>query len=288
MAILNTAIRGAQIEDATISGVHLLSTNSPTDGYVLTWNGTSEQFEWSTIGSMEANEVPFGDINGSNTTYTLANTPSSGTVMVFLNGLLQEEGAGNDYTIAGDTITMETAPLVGDILLSTYLTDQGLGGGGGASGLENVVEDTSPQLGGDLDLNEFYIELTPGPASDDTGSGLMSSVIVDTNSSGIGSPLYMAADGHYDDADADAAATMPCTVLALEAGTGTKKVLHHGYMRNDGWNWTPGALLYVSTTAGSLTATAPAGSGDQVQVVGYATHADRIFFSPDLSTAEVA
>lgn len=285
MTTLNTSIRGAQIEETTISGGHLISTNSPTDGYVLKWNGTAGQFEWSTIGNIEANEVPFGDINGANTTYTLANTPVSGTVMLFLNGLLQEEGSGNDYTIAGTTITMETAPLTGDILLSTYLTTQGLGGGGT---MNDVVDDTTPQLGGDLDLNEFYIELTPAPTSDDTGSGLMSSVTVDTNSSGVGSPLYMAADGHYDDADADAAATMPCTVLALEAGTGTKKVLHHGYMRNDGWNWTPGALLYVSTTAGALTSTAPAGSGDQVQVVGYATHADRIFFSPDLSTAEVA
>ena len=284
--MLNTAIRGAQIEDATISGVHLLSTNSPTDGYVLKWNGTAEQFEWGTLGNMEANEVPFGDINGSNVTYTLANTPASGTVMLFLNGLLQEEGAGNDYTISSDTITMVTAPLVGDIILSTYLTEQGLGGG--SSGLQNIVEDTTPQLGGDLDLNEFYIELTPAPSSDDTGSGLMSSVTVDTNSVGVGAALFMAADGNFDEADADAAATMPCMVLALETGTGTKKVLHHGYIRNDDWAWTPGALLYVSDTAGTLTATAPAGSGDQVQVVGYATHADRIFFSPDLSTAEVA
>jgi hypothetical protein len=285
MAILNTAIRGAQIEDATISGVHLLSTNSPTDGYVLKWNGTEEKFEWGTLGNMEANEIPFGDINGANVTYTLSNTPASGTVMLFLNGLLQQEGAGNDYTIAGDTITMVTAPLTDDILLSTYLTEQGLGGG---SGLENVVEDTTPQLGGDLDLNEFYIGLKPAPSSDDAGSGLMSSVTVDTNGVGVGAALFMAADGNYDEADADAAATMPCTVLALETGTGTKKVLHYGYMRNDDWNWTPGALLYVSDTAGTLTATAPAGSGDQVQVVGYATHADRIFFSPNLAMAEVA
>jgi hypothetical protein len=288
MATLNTNIRGAQIEETTISGGHLISTNAPTDGYVLKWSSADDKFEWSTLGNLEVNETPSGDINGVNTSYTLANTPTAGTVMLYLNGLLQQEGAGNDYTISGTTITMESAPETGDILLSTYLTDQGLGGGGGSSGISNVVEDTTPQLGGDLDLNEHYIELTPAPASDDTGSGLMSSVTVDINSVGVGAALYMASDGHFDEADADAAATMPCTALALETGTGTKKVLHYGYMRNDGWDWTPGGLLYVSDTAGNLTQTPVSGSGDQVQVVGYATHADRIFFNPDLSTAEVA
>lgn len=285
MATLNTSIRGAQIEETTISGGHLIATNSPTDGYVLKWNTTEDKFEWGTLGNMEVNEIPSGDINGTNTTYTLSNTPVSGTVMLHLNGLLQQEGAGNDYTIASTTITMLSAPLTDDILLSTYLTYQGLGGGGTMS---NVVEDTTPQLGGDLDLNEHYIELTPNPSSDDTGSGLMSSETVDTNATGVGSALYMASDGHFDEADADAAATMPCTVLALETGTGTKKVLHYGYMRNDGWNWTPGGALYVSCTAGALTQTTVSGSGDQVQVVGYATHADRVFFSPDLSTAEIS
>ncbi len=44
----------------------------------------------------------------------------------------------------------------------------------------------------------------------------------------------------------------------------------------------------MSTTAGGLTQATVSGSGDQVQVVGYATHADRLFFSPDISTAEVS
>lgn len=122
MVTLNTRIRGAQLEDATISGGHLISSNSPTDGYILKWDGTNNQFEWAAANSMVANEAVSGDINGSNTIYTLSSTPVSGSVMVFLNGLLQEAGAGNDYTLNGDTITMLTAPLVGDILLSTYLT----------------------------------------------------------------------------------------------------------------------------------------------------------------------
>jgi hypothetical protein len=65
-------------------------------------------------------ETPTGSINGSNTTFTLANTPLSGTEEVFLNGILQDAGAGNDYTISSATITMLSAPLSGDKIRVTY------------------------------------------------------------------------------------------------------------------------------------------------------------------------
>jgi hypothetical protein len=65
-------------------------------------------------------ETPSGTINGVNTTFTLANTPIAGTEMVFLNGILQEPGAGNDYTISGAAITYLAAPLTNDRLKVTY------------------------------------------------------------------------------------------------------------------------------------------------------------------------
>lgn len=65
-------------------------------------------------------EVPSGTINGSNTAFTLANTPVAGSEEVFLNGMIQNVGAGNDYTISGATITMLTAPLSGEIILVNY------------------------------------------------------------------------------------------------------------------------------------------------------------------------
>ena len=66
-------------------------------------------------------ETPAGTINGSNTTFTLANTPVVGSEEVFLNGILQEPGAGNDYTISGGTITYLTAPATGDRLRVSYM-----------------------------------------------------------------------------------------------------------------------------------------------------------------------
>ena len=65
-------------------------------------------------------EIPSGSINGSNTAFTLANTPTSGSEHVYLNGMLQESGAGNDYTISGASITMLTAPLTGEKLRVSY------------------------------------------------------------------------------------------------------------------------------------------------------------------------
>lgn len=65
-------------------------------------------------------ETPSGAINGANVTFVLANTPVAGSEEVYLNGLLQEPGAGNDYTISGATITYLTAPVSGDVLRVSY------------------------------------------------------------------------------------------------------------------------------------------------------------------------
>jgi len=64
------------------------------------------------------NEVPSGTINGSNTTFTLANTPTAGTVLIYRNGLLQVPSV--DYTISGSTITYLYAPSTGDVLRGQY------------------------------------------------------------------------------------------------------------------------------------------------------------------------
>lgn len=66
-------------------------------------------------------ETPSGTINGSNTTFTIATTPTSNTFTLQLNGLGLKSGAGNDYTLSTNTITMATAPVSGDVLLCSYM-----------------------------------------------------------------------------------------------------------------------------------------------------------------------
>ena len=65
-------------------------------------------------------ETPGGAINGTNDTFTLASVPKVGTVDVYVNGILQDAGASNDYTIAGDTITMMYMLTAGDKLRVSY------------------------------------------------------------------------------------------------------------------------------------------------------------------------
>ena len=66
-------------------------------------------------------ETPSGSVNGTNTGFTLAFTPVSGSESVFLNGILQEPGTGNDYTIASDAITFLFTPVSGDKIRVSYI-----------------------------------------------------------------------------------------------------------------------------------------------------------------------
>jgi len=61
--------------------------------------------------------------DGAETDFTLDNTPVANSVQVFLNGLLQEEGSGKDYTLSGTTVSFATAPESGDILIIHYITN---------------------------------------------------------------------------------------------------------------------------------------------------------------------
>lgn len=160
------------------------------------------------------------------------------------------------------------------------------GGGGGGGGLANIVEDLTPQLGGDLDLNDHGISVNVEPTDDLDYQGIIATMTVDTNAEGVGAPLFLAADGHLDTADANAVATAPCVALALETGIGSKKVLLMGTLRVDAWNWTigPGAtsLIYLSETVGTLTQTKPTTEDAVVQPVGFALTDDMIMFNPSM------
>lgn len=92
-----------------------------TLGSGLTMTGTTLSSGGFTASNFVTRETPTGLVNGSNVTYTLANTPTAGTEEVYLNGVQQESGAGNDYTISGLTITYLTAPVTGDKIRVSYM-----------------------------------------------------------------------------------------------------------------------------------------------------------------------
>jgi hypothetical protein len=67
-------------------------------------------------------ELPAGTINGTNLTFTLANTPSpAASLMLFKNGVLLTQGV--DYALSGATVTFTSttvAPQAGDSLTASY------------------------------------------------------------------------------------------------------------------------------------------------------------------------
>ena len=140
---------------------------------------------------------------------------------------------------------------------------------------------------GELPINSVAgIKLMNPPTVDTTASGLIVTATVDTNAEGIGAPLYMAANGHLVTANASTNSTSPCVALAMDTGTGSKRVLLHGVLRVDAWNWTTGpgtsSLIYVSTTTGTLTQTKPSGTDQVIQPVGWGLSADSIYFTPSM------
>ena len=158
----------------------------------------------------------------------------------------------------------------------------------GGTGLDTSSSTGVPQLSSGTWSVSNQILLDSAPASDHTGTGDTSSETVDANTYGIASALHLDTDGNYIEADASGVATMPCSALALETGTGTKTVLHRGFMRDDTWNWTVGGVIYVSETVGQFTQTAPTTTNAVVQPVGIAKTADIIYFNPSLSLVVVS
>ena len=66
-------------------------------------------------------DEPTGTVNGSNTSFSLTETPSDSTgVHVYMDGLLL---LPSEYSVTGTTITMTTAPAFGQKLLAVYIKE---------------------------------------------------------------------------------------------------------------------------------------------------------------------
>ena len=64
-----------------------------------------------------SNITPVGSINDINTDFILPKAPTKNGERVYLNGVRMRSGSSNDYTIVGKTLTFNTAPLTGDVIL---------------------------------------------------------------------------------------------------------------------------------------------------------------------------
>ena len=132
--------------------------------------------------------------------------------------------------------------------------------------ISNVVEDTTPQLGGDLDYNS-------------NGT----TIIGQTVGGSDGEVVYLSGSNTWSQADASAEATCKD---ALGIRVSATIVLTQGVFTTTGL--TAGSLYYVSETTGAITATAPATSLSIVRPIAYALTTTELYVFPSGSYVEVA
>jgi len=143
-------------------------------------------------------------------------------------------------------------------------------------------------VSGDIDITGA-IQITEGIGTDQTASGIKG-VFTAGAALVAGDVCLLGSDSKMEKADATDDTLVPAEAICLEtiAEDSAGEFLLFGFYRDDdAYNWTPGNILYLSTTAAALTATQPSAATEIIQQLGFATHADRIFFNPILTYIEV-
>jgi hypothetical protein len=111
----------------------------------------------------------------------------------------------------------------------------------------------------------------------------------------FGDLCFINADGEAQLADADAIATSCVVAMCADASISANAYGNYllvGTARDDSWNWTVGGfagMIFLSTTGttgNTMTQTAPSGTNDVIQPIGYALSADSIFFNPSMIQIE--
>jgi len=213
-------------------------------------------------------------------------------VIISGTGIELNHATENTLTAAGGVLSIEGTALVkasseissaGVIADSVAVETWTLGGG-------TSFDDDNITNVGDIDVDSVSADgasVTLGAASDNVITVLDNTPDADDTYNGTvmggtaGESLtqwdlvFYAADGKFDQADANAAGEFPAWgfVTTAASDTDTIVIVTKGFIRNDGWSvnhatWTKGVPLYLDEgTAGGLTVTAPSDADDCVQPV---------------------
>ena len=136
-----------------------------------------------------------------------------------------------------------------------------------------------------------------GSLANNTHSGIVLEFLAG-ESIAVGDWVYMSTvDGRVSKADANDTGDdghYPAIGVAVSAqgsaGSAVKILTHGVYNDSDGFggDLTEGKKMFLSTTAGAVTATAPSSTSDRVQVCGIAVGPRDVFVNPSLDTIEHA
>lgn len=185
-----------------------------------------------------------------------------------------ELGAASDTTlsrVSAGLIAVEGVTVV-DVSTSQTLTTKTL---------TSPIIQTSPVLATATNL-KFTV-----PTGDVTGTGITTNEFNSGYSStAIGDLVYLDSSSNWQKADADASAATYSSLLGIAlsvtASASPATVLLQGfvYAASPFPTFTIGAPIYMSATAGAVTQTAPSTTDSATRIVGYAIHADKMWFNP--------
>ena len=295
----STGATSVPIFDTPAGGGDVLGPVTSVDHSITRFNGTDNktiQDSLATIDDAGSINIPTGQtykINGTalavgNITGAAASGANSD--ITSMTGLTTPLGAAYGGTgianAAGETIT-----LVGDDAITfttTATTDVTLPITGTL--MANLSEDTTPQAGGNVDMQQFYILIDDALGTDHDYSGIV-------DSANVGETVVFGELLYYDwtavewkKAKADIVGTTPAMRIALEGKDDGQAclMLVQGYIRDDSaFDFGASRVFLNDDVAGTCDDTAPAESGDQIQMVGIAISADKMFFCPSIDVGEI-
>jgi hypothetical protein len=273
-----------------------VTITSNTSGEILKWNGSA----WINNTLAEAGIQPAGayltvEVDGSVTNEGLLSVGA---------------GGANDATISSNTAGSQTVTIAGGSNVTiTENTGTGvitIAATGDGTGTDDQVVDTlvltNDVLGISLENDGVAQKtvslaslssttITAVPSADHAASGTRITLTAN-EAQNFGDVVFINAAGKAQLGDADAIATASCIAMCTQtvSANNAATYLLFGVARDDTWNWTVGGLIYLSvtgTTGNTLTQTAPVGTNNVIQILGVATHADRMLFKPELVQIEL-
>jgi hypothetical protein len=134
------------------------------------------------------------------------------------------------------------------------------------------------------------IGLIPALSSNLSSTGLIVDGIIAGENVTFGDLCYPKSDGKYWKADASAVASASgelLITLGTITGDDSGKFLKRGYLRDDSWSFTMADTLFVSTTAGGISATQSTEIGDCIRKIGYAYDTSIVVFEPSSTVIEL-
>lgn len=115
-------------------------------------------------------ETPTGSVNGSNTAFTTARGYVSGSLEVYVNGILQAPTTHvTEVSQTAGTFTLDVAPATGDIVRVTYL--YAVSTGGNAQSVNGIAASTTPTANQLLPLGSNALFPAPTWVTPTLGTG---------------------------------------------------------------------------------------------------------------------